>query len=892
MARVSTPYDVKQRRKQSLLSSLAKLEDRDTQGAASSELAAAFRSLDAEGLGLFVSCLCNTGEKQKVYARKESLSLLGLLATNECPVQQLALQQPHVAKIISAVRSKFKDPDSSVREAAADATANIACGLSQTSDRMMDHEHPLVKTLLESLKEAGGKEAQGAAADALRKKAVVKVLLGKACMAPGNVVAVLAGLDDSKPGIALEGFVGDSPAALLQFVGAVIGAPAAAARPASGIFALMQNREWAVRRAACEAVYAMAVQLGPAMDKPAAGDTLSLPAAGDGERPSVRAAQAVEQSKFDRVAEVRRRATATLGILAEVQEFIEAGQPADAWFWDNSREEMARDREARRPLSNAACQKDRCSKPGGDVDVIVKAQGAARPTSASEVTLSAAKAPQAGENGNPAGGRPMQVPPAVSQSADCLLAATKQSEGASPPRVSPNRRARQAQDQEIVILESRHRPSTAQPLVAAAASELPRPATAAPSYAGNGHLELHSGMRASATPPPGPGTPEDMEPMVAVPAAEWHAMKQRMAAMEAAQGRVASMEAQQSRMLSMVENFALNTQNAFVAVEARVTALERVVDELARTAASSHSADVSRDSTFYNATFAPELSHDPALPPDEQQSEHASIDEAFSAALKGRKQQPVLQLMAKSGAQWALLSEETTALKLLQFVQKALLDNGAAVLPAVLPWLWQLADEDVVQLFVPSSIASSVLAALRGLADDPAAANGNLPMLIATLEWTWGLLAAEGAEEQSGGPAPSSPPRSSTAGGASHASTPPPAKAQTVAAAAPSSPAVQQYTPSRFQQAGQQIPGRVVAVAAAASGLPPMSPAPAGRTPATQPRPRPAGPPPRAAFLSAAAESPRSAHRRRPSLDGIDAMQAQLNAMQAELINIPSPRNL
>lgn len=55
--------------------------------------------------------------------------------------------------------------------------------------------------------------------------------------------------------------------------------------------------------------------------------------------------------------------------------------------------------------------------------------------------------------------------------------------------------------------------------------------------------------------------------MVVVPAADWQAVQQRLAALEGVQPRLSTIEAQQSRMLIMVENFALNTRNAFQAVE-------------------------------------------------------------------------------------------------------------------------------------------------------------------------------------------------------------------------------------------------------------------------------------------------------------------------------------
>ena len=113
MARAgSSPYEAKQRRKQGFLASLAKLEDRDTQTAAVSELNNALKvmlrpdrephhylcpppspscspinatqthapfpshllvqALDADSLPLFISCVSSSNDKQKVFARKVS----------------------------------------------------------------------------------------------------------------------------------------------------------------------------------------------------------------------------------------------------------------------------------------------------------------------------------------------------------------------------------------------------------------------------------------------------------------------------------------------------------------------------------------------------------------------------------------------------------------------------------------------------------------------------------------------------------------------------------------------------------------------------------------------------------------------------------------------------
>lgn len=91
-----------------------------------------------------MSCVSGIGDKQKVFSRKvggaarslhrlrpnvaapwpigtltraapslhrgaqECVRLLGLLATERCPVAREAVAQPHAGKIIAAVRSRFK----------------------------------------------------------------------------------------------------------------------------------------------------------------------------------------------------------------------------------------------------------------------------------------------------------------------------------------------------------------------------------------------------------------------------------------------------------------------------------------------------------------------------------------------------------------------------------------------------------------------------------------------------------------------------------------------------------------------------------------------------------------------------------------------------------------
>lgn len=169
----------------------------------------------------------------------------------------------------------------------------------------------------------------------------------------------------------------------------------------------------------------------------------------------------------------------------------------------------------------------------------------------------------------------------------------------------------------------------------------------------------------------------------------------------------------------------------------------------------------------------------------------------------------------------------------------------------VLPWLWQLADEDVVKLQVPSSLAKAMVAALRSVPEnEAAAAGGNLRILISTLEWTWGLDAS------------------------SANSVPPQGGPSSVPVDVP--PTV----PGSMPQKSQMPAPKPIKVPPSApqprQGLPPMSPAVTHAHAHRRPE--------------LAMESPRSVHRRRSSTEGMQAMQAQLDAMQAELLSSPRPR--
>eukprot|EP00873_Tetraselmis_striata_P028428 jgi/Tetstr1/448692/TSEL_035932.t1 len=874
-----TPYEVRQRRKDKVLTTLGKLDDRDTQAAAVTEIADLVRALDAEGLGVLVTCVCNIGDKQKVYSRKECVRLLGHLASERCPVAREAVQQPYVGKIIAAVRSRFKDQDSTVRDAASDALGCIAGGLAIHSERTLDHEHPLVKGLIDSLKESNHKEVQTAAADALRKavphlevtaplvRTIVKLLGSKTFVASGALLAALAGMQDieapdqnDKPVLLVEeekivGMVKYVPELMITHVPAIVGSPAGGGLPATGIALHLQSKEWTTRRSACEAVYALAAVLGPKMD----GAVCAPLPASDAERTSARALQLLSPMKFDRVELVRRRAIAAIAVLTELQEFLDANLPYDTWSWSNS--PLAGDgvhngKETRKPGGlQSGTIKERFMKKSaagdgdgdGDVDIIVKAQ-VVQPRSRPQTAPPRRTPPESPSKGTQAG--PDQAgsasrASAVSQSVDGPLpkAASRSPGKAAAQAGARPQTARPAASEPFVpdlIIKAKPRPE--KPPAPAPPAEPERAPGQWATTRDAGPPPSQAAAPVASNPPAAKQSTEGGQPtspqqrmqggMVAVPAAEWAGVLQRLAQLEGSQSRIQTMEDQQSRMLGMVENFALNTQNAFVAVEARVTALEMVVDDLARantSVESSGAPDAQDPSEFFNATFAPDL------PPGSAQSgevqEATELGAQYAAAMKGFRggeRGSLEELLRRTGPQWKHMSEGT-ALQVLEAMEQLVKEDPITTLPGVLPWLWQLADEDIVRLPVPSGLAASVVVALKEVPEDCAAlVGGNLPLLVSTLEWLWSLSA----------PSPSPPPASTR-----------PHHRSAIHAHAPATPP---------------------------SGLPPVSPL---SVHAAQQR-----------AAAPDASTPRGSHRRRASKDGIHAMQAQLNAMQAELVNSPRVR--
>ncbi|KAG6386135.1 hypothetical protein SASPL_155026 [Salvia splendens] len=110
--------------KQRVLTCLHKLSDRDTHAAAAAELESIARSLPCAALPSFISSITSIESSDLSPVRRHCLRLLSVLA-----VAHRDALSPHLSKILSSVRRRLRDPDSSVRAACVAAALSLASHL-------------------------------------------------------------------------------------------------------------------------------------------------------------------------------------------------------------------------------------------------------------------------------------------------------------------------------------------------------------------------------------------------------------------------------------------------------------------------------------------------------------------------------------------------------------------------------------------------------------------------------------------------------------------------------------------------------------------------------------------------------------------------------------------
>ncbi|DBA81597.1 TPA: hypothetical protein ACH3X1_007364 [Trebouxia sp. C0004] len=331
--------NMKHVKKDSMLATLSKLGERDTQQKAIDELRSMITALNEDSLGVLVSCLCATGTEQKVLARKECIRALGLLASPICPVQAQYLQQPFLGKVVNYLKSRMKDPDNTVREAAGDALGQIAehsygqHSVYSTGDIMSNSVlRAAHDTMLEHKK-----EVQQAGAYALSKvvchtqplvpslwKTLLKLLNSNMFPGKATLIGAMARCDGDtwQP----RGLVQGGLQALQPHLSLLIGQLQTAKSNSSGLVSALSNPDWPIRRAAADAIKALAIALGPDLDSPSQAALTS-----GVQSVSCRAAEALEKCRFDKVRPVREVVQEAQAVLFDLQEYASSGSSSSGW---------------------------------------------------------------------------------------------------------------------------------------------------------------------------------------------------------------------------------------------------------------------------------------------------------------------------------------------------------------------------------------------------------------------------------------------------------------------------------------------------------------------------------------------------------------------------------
>ncbi|XP_038878681.1 TORTIFOLIA1-like protein 3 [Benincasa hispida] len=235
----SAPQSLKLR----ILSCLTKLSDRDTYSLAASELESIARSLDANSLPIFLSCIYSTDASDKSLVRKQCVRLFAVLS--EIHGNSLS---PYLSKILSNITRRFRDPDSSVRSACVNSVAALASTV--TKPPFSTFLKPLTDSLFteqDSNSQIGAALCLASAIDAAPDPDPVK--LGK--LLPRFEKLLKCESFKAKP-------------ALLTLIGSVIGVDGVFGNGALKnlvpcLVAFLSSEDWAARKSAAEALGKLAV---------------------------------------------------------------------------------------------------------------------------------------------------------------------------------------------------------------------------------------------------------------------------------------------------------------------------------------------------------------------------------------------------------------------------------------------------------------------------------------------------------------------------------------------------------------------------------------------------------------------------------------------------------
>ncbi|XP_010413110.1 PREDICTED: microtubule-associated protein TORTIFOLIA1-like [Camelina sativa] len=132
--------------KKKVVTALNKLADRDTHQRGVDELERTVEHLAPDKISCFLSCILDTDSEQKSAVRKECIRLMATLARFH-----EALVGPYLAKMVSSIVKRLKDPDSVVRDACIETMGVLASKMSCYEDHNYGVFVSLVKPLFEAI---------------------------------------------------------------------------------------------------------------------------------------------------------------------------------------------------------------------------------------------------------------------------------------------------------------------------------------------------------------------------------------------------------------------------------------------------------------------------------------------------------------------------------------------------------------------------------------------------------------------------------------------------------------------------------------------------------------------------------------------------------------------
>ncbi|KAK3243320.1 hypothetical protein CYMTET_47018 [Cymbomonas tetramitiformis] len=284
--------------KQRVLHTLTKLLDLDTQKKAYDEMILIIKNMQTEHLPTLLTCVIEATKVKKASARKESIRLFGVVAYE----LQTELM-PHIPKVVATVIKRFKDSESSVQEACAEALGCIADMAVPQNSTTAAINQLLVMPLMNVLAEKN-KLLQGTAALCLSKvlpyvteldssmikliNRLLRYLESPTFEAKAPLVAAITAL------IQVDG------EALLPHVDSLVGsAPAYGGQddsPGSGLLSVFGSHDWSARKSAAEAIKTLGMLLGESLPE----EVVSTACAG------------LEDFRFDKVKPVREEVAEAL----------------------------------------------------------------------------------------------------------------------------------------------------------------------------------------------------------------------------------------------------------------------------------------------------------------------------------------------------------------------------------------------------------------------------------------------------------------------------------------------------------------------------------------------------------------------------------------------------